>query len=283
MTKTRTMIITFEGESHQIDANTLVSVLSHYNSIIALANQEYGNGNRNVHLSVNALEKGSFNILLSLGEGLKTIFSSDSIKYLTELAGLIAALFKTYKIFKGRPVKTEEDKKKVEGLGNTNVTTIINIYNQPIVREAVSKSFERANEDSNVSGLKIQADDKEPISFPKEEFPELIYKEFDKEDIPEEKAEFVDTYLSITALSFNSGGNWKFLYQGFQISMSVKDDALMKAIDNGMRFGKGDTLRVRLKINKRYDTQLCGWVNISYRIEEFYEHIPAPQQGELYE
>lgn len=285
-TEKKTMMITFNGDSHQIDANTLISVLSHYNSIINIANQEFGGGNRDVRLSVVALKQGSFDIVLSLDEGLKTLFSKDTIEYLAALSAVVGGIFAVYKKFCGKPVNTEKDltivKNVINGANNT-VTNIVNIYNIPATREAVSKSFERANDDSNVDGLTIDIEGCPKTAFHKEDFPSLIYKDFDKENLPKEKSVFVDAYLTITALNFMSGGNWRFLYNGFTISMMVKDDALMQVIDGGARFGKGDTLHVKLKINQRYDEQMRGFVNISYRIEEFYEHIPVPKQGTLFE
>lgn len=284
-TESQKMMITFDGDSHQIDANTLITVLTHYNNIINIANQKYGNGNRNVRLRIEALQKGSFDIVMLLDEGLKTLFSKDTAAYLADLAAIISAIFATYKVMKGRPVKSEKEQNVVKNQikGNNNiVTTTINIYNMPVVREAASKSFERANEDPNVEGLTVNSDNGKPVSFPKKDFPSLIYKDFDKENIPQERAVFVDAYLTITALNFVSGGNWRFLYNGFPISMMVKDDVLMKVIDQGARFGKGDTLHVKLKINQRYDDAMLGFVNVSYRIEEFYEHIPVPKQQDLF-
>ena len=279
-------MITFDGDSHQIDANTLISILSHYNNIINIANQEFGGGNRDVRLSVEALKQGSFDIVLSLNEGLKTLFSKDTMEYLAALSAVVGGIFAVYKKFCGKPVKTEKDQAIVKNVingDNNTVTNIVNIYNIPATREAVSKSFERANDDSNVDGLTIGIDGCPQTTFPKKDFPSLIYKDFDKENLPKEKSVFVDAYLTITALNFMSGGNWKFLYNGFTISMMVKDDALMQVIDEGARFGKGDTLHVKLKINQRYDEQMRGFVNISYRIEEFYEHIPVLKQGTLFE
>ena len=284
-TEKQKMVITFEGDSHQIDANTLITVLSHYNNIINIANQEYGGGSRNVRLSVEALQPGSFDIIMSLDEGLKNLFSKDTVEYLAGLAAIIGGVWGAYKVLKGRPAKSDIEQNLVKNIvkgDNNTLSTIINIYNIPATRAAVSKAFERANEDFNVDGLTIGTEKGSGVTFPKKDFPALIYKDFDRENLPKERATFTDAYLVITALNFESGGNWKFLYNGFPISMMVKDDALMKAIDGGARFGKGDTLHVKLKINQRYNEQLHGFVNTSYRIEEFYEHIPVPQQGELF-
>ena len=44
--KEQSMTIKFEGNSHQVDANTLINVLIHYQNVINTANQIYGNGER---------------------------------------------------------------------------------------------------------------------------------------------------------------------------------------------------------------------------------------------
>ena len=54
------MQISFDGQSHQIDANTLVNMLIHYGAIIQQANSELSGGSRNVQVNINAFKEGSF-------------------------------------------------------------------------------------------------------------------------------------------------------------------------------------------------------------------------------
>lgn len=80
--KKETMQIKFEGQEHQIDSNTLINALIHYNTIIAEANKELGGGARSVSVKVNAIEKGSFVIDIALLENvIASIFSSGSVGY----------------------------------------------------------------------------------------------------------------------------------------------------------------------------------------------------------
>lgn len=58
----------------------------------------------------------------------------------------------------------------------------------------------------------------------------------------------MNALLTIIALNFEPGSHWQFIYNGFKIQMIVKDDALMKKIDEGERFGKGDAGRLTCKI-----------------------------------
>ena len=69
------MQIVFEGQSNQIDANTLINVLIHYQTVITEANKELGGGAKTIDLKVNAIEKGSFIIDVSLVESLTQIFT----------------------------------------------------------------------------------------------------------------------------------------------------------------------------------------------------------------
>ena len=287
--KTRRMQIVFEGQSNQIDANTLINVLIHYQTVITEANKELGGGAKTIDLKVNAIEKGSFIIDVSLVESLTQIFTGENIGYVADLCAIVGGVFGAYKILKGKPAKTEDEQKAISIKGNDNklnVTynkTIIKVYNQPLVRESISKSIETADADVNVEGLKVDSGNKKPVLFEKEHFKEYIYDDFDSEkNLPDEQVEIVDALLTIIALNFEPGSRWQFLYNGFKIPMIVKDDALMKKIDEGERFGKGDAIHVKMRIVKRHNPIYKAYENKSYKIVEFLEHIEAPRQPDLF-
>lgn len=102
-----------------------------------------------------------------------------------------------------------------------------------------------------------------------------------EEDMPERIEEVVDARLTIISLNFERGNRWQFMYNGFKIAMTVKDDALMERIEQGARFGKGDSIRVKMRIIKEYNKSYKAYENKSYRIIEFLEHIIAPTQSTL--
>ncbi len=285
------MQIKFEGQEHQIDANTLINVLIHYQTVITEANKELSGGAMTIELRVNAIEKGSFIIDVSVVESLlKQVFSKDSIEYLAALAAVIGGVYKAYKKLKGKPADNEEEKAAISIEDKKNKSTIIinktivNVYNQRSTREAISKSIEASDADPTVTGLSVNVDDKlTPITFKKEEFHDYIYSDFDSETLmPDEQTEVVETVLTIIGLNFELGSRWQFMFNGFKIPMIVKDGALMQKIDEGERFGKGDAIRVKLKIVKRYNHQYKAYENKSYKIVEFMEHILAPSQKELF-
>ena len=284
------MKIIFEGEKHQIDADTLIVALEHYQSIMEVANRELGS-EKKIELKVNAIKKGSFEIVVSVVEStIKTLFSGQNIEYLSGIVTIVGGIYGSYRALKGKKVKTEEDKKQIQKIVNTHNTTIninqiINAYNQPKARIAVSKTIEAANQDVNVEGFTIKDETTNAeVNIPREDFKELIRNDFnEEEEIPSEKIETKKARLTIISLSFESGNAWQFMYEGFKISVKVKDNALMNIIDNGARFGKGDTIEVELEIIKRFNPDYGSYENKSYRILEFYQHIPVAKTQQMFE
>lgn len=284
------MQLELQGQTHSIDANTLVNMLVHYQAIVTEANRQLSGGSREVTLKVNALKQGSFIIDVSVVQNIVSqIFSKDTVSYVADLCGAVGGVYALYRKFKGKPVKTEKEKEeavsiKMENNVNINISTI-NIYNQPPVRQAVSKSMETANEDPSVDGFTIKGDKGNTCAqFERNEFKDYIYDGFDTEDdIPNEKVIDEDTTLVIVGLNFEPGARWQFMYNGFKISMIVKDDALMQKINEGERFGKGDAIKVKLRRIQRYNKNYRTYENKSYKIIEFYEHIIPQKPLDMFE
>ena len=274
------MQLELQGQTHSIDANTLVNMLIHYQAIVTEANRQLSGGSREVTLKVNALKQGSFIIDVSVVQNIVSqLFSKDTVSYVADLCGAVGGVYALYRKFKGKPVKTEKEKEeavsiKMENNVNININTI-NIYNQP----PVSKSMETASEDPSVDGFTIKGDRGDTCAqFERNEFSDYIYDGFDTEDdIPDEKVIDEDTTLVIVGLNFEPGARWQFMYNGFKISMIVKDDALMQKINEGERFGKGDAIKVKLRRIQRYNKNYRTYENKSYKIIEFYEHV-IPQK-----
>ena len=284
------MKLIFGGQSHSIDANTLVNILIHYQSIVNEANNVYGSGTRKVNINIKAIEKGSFVIDLELVQNVvEQLFSKDSMSYLANLAGVVWFSYEVYKEFKGRPIRSEDEKKKAkeiaEKVGSVDADTVTTVYNSKVLREAISKTMETASEDPNVEGLSvIDESNKVRVDFSREDFRDCIYDDFDNEvEMPSERCIDEDAVLTITSLSFVRKSRWSFIYNGFKIFITVNDDALMERIDNGDRFGKGDAIKVKLRILQRYNKEYKCYENKSYKIIEFYDHISPDKPKGLFE
>lgn len=279
------MKIIFNGDTGQIDANTLIAALGHYQFIMEAANKEFG-GDKTVELKVNAIEKGSFVIDIEVVENfLSSLFSSRSVEYAAALVTVISGVYGAYRILKGKAAKTEEQKNAIRVEGDNNVVvqqSIVNIYNQIPVREAISKTIEAAEKDDSVDGLTIEGKG-EAVHFPKEEFREYIHRSFDSDEmLPPDKIIYDRAILTIISMSFESGFLWQFMYNGFKIAIRVKDGPLMRIISEGERFGKGDALEVELEIVQKYNPSYRAYENVRYKINEFIRHIPMTKTGDMF-
>ena len=289
--KQKQMKIKFEGQTHQIDANTLINVLIHYQNIITIANRELGGAEKQVSVRINAIQKGSFVVDIDLAQNLvQQLFSKEGTEYVASLVTVTEAVFNMYKRFKGRPVKSDKEKEEAKQIvnqyGENNYNNcIVNVYNIGATREAISKSIETANNDICVDGISVQGVSKEPVRFEREHFDEYIYNGFDKEVEGGQERVIYDenATLVIMALGFEKGDRWQFFYDDKKIYISNRDETLLKLINNGARFGKGDALRVKLRKNQRLLRGIRVFQTYSYKIEEFYEHIMAPVQGSLFD
>lgn len=289
--KARPMKIKFEGQTHQIDANTLINVMIHYQNIVTIANRELGGAEKQVSIRINAIEKGSFVIDIELVQNIvQQLFSKEGAGYVASLVTITEGVFNMYKRFKGRPVKTEKEKKEAQELvlqyGQNNYNNcIVQVYNIGATREAISKSIETASNDFCVDGLSVQGNSDEPVRFEREFFDDYIYNEFEKEKSEGRERVVFDenAILVIMNLGFEKGDRWQFFYDDKKIYIPNNDKTLLKLINNGERFGKGDALRVKLKKNQRLIQGIGVYQTYSYKIEEFYEHILAPKQGSLFD
>lgn len=280
------MQLKFEGQTSSIDAGTLINVLMQYQSVAQEANRIYGGGAQEIKIQVNAIEKGSFIIDLEIVQNvIQQLFSKASVEYIVALTGIITFSYKAYKKLKGKPIKTEDDKKKISSLSvNGDMNVNINVYNSRATRESISKSIQAADDDASVEGFSVKdKEDNVIVTFSRDEFKEYKYDDFDtEEDVPEERIVDAEATLIIVGLNFEKGSKWQFMYEGFKIPIIVKDDALMRKIDEGERFGKGDSIRVKLRKIQKYNKEYRAYENKSYKIIEFYEHIIPPQQTELF-
>ena len=266
----------FGGESHSIDANTLLNALIHCNNLLNLINSEYGGGSKEIRIQVNAPKKGSFILDLSVVEGaIKSLFSKDSVNYIADILCVLGGIFTIYKVFKGKPTDSETVKTQTNiQVNNVHIfNTILTVYNDRRSREAVSKSFETLNSDDSIESFDLVTH-KETISIPRSDFADMIYRDFDEEDLTvEEKVSEEDAILIIVALNFEKGATWTFIHRGNRFRMQVKDDALMDQIDKGMQFGKGDAIKVKIQVTKRFNPEYRAYEISSRRIIEFYELI----------
>lgn len=287
--------IKFGMQSHEIDVNVLINSLLYTSNLIQEINKELDT-NKKIDVKIKALEKGSFEIHIELVESiLKTIFSSENISYADNIISVIGGLYGFASFLKGnKPQQITEIKDNHVTITNVNgdQTTISNnVYNiymsNESVRKTISKQFSSLESTQEVDSFEILDWQENTISIiDAENFPELSSLRDPFESEHENLIEIKEGQkLLIIRPSFSKDLKWDLVYKGTRISAFMKDDELIKAIDRGDHFSKGDLMVVDMEITKYYDKDLGAHMitKDSYKILKFIEHIKNPKIGDLFE
>ena len=283
--------IKFDGQEHQLDANTLINSLIHISSIIQEVNSYYNSGKK-IEIKIKALEKGSFLINIELVESalehLKNLLTKDNVEYAAAIIGSVIGLVELKKFLKGKKAKSVDEKtnEKVR-IENEEVEVIYienftyNIYqNSPIIKDALAQNFETLDNDPNITAFEITDKNEVPlIRVEKVEFDGMSIK---SDEITNGERVLIEAAnLNILRLSFEGNLKWDFYYKGNKISAKILDKTFYELIDKGQSFAKGDILEVELQINQIWEEAVNTFINKSYSVTKILRHIPRNEQGKL--
>jgi len=283
--------IKFDGETHQIEANTLINSLLHFTNLTHEINRELGT-DRKIEIKVNALKEGSFLVHIvieaTLIENIKGLFTKDNIDIAASIFTVVGGLFAFAKFLKGGKPEVIESNDISTKIKNTkgDVTYIdnrvIKIYqNNKLVRETISQEFETLESDPNVTGFELlDKEDKPIVQIVKEDFAAIANSDASVVSADETiilKAGF----LVISTLSFDKNVKWNFYFEGNKISAHIKDEEFVKLIERGEKFSKGDSLEAEFEIRQQFDESINTYINKSYKITKIIKHIGRAEQGRL--
>lgn len=283
--------IRFDGDTHQIDANTLINSLLHFTNITQEVNRELAT-DRKIEIKVNALKEGSFlvHIILqsSLIDAIGNLFTKENLEIAGNIVAVVGGLYGTAKFLKGEEPKVLESNDHSVKIQNTkgDVTYIdnrvFNIYqNNKSVRESISQEFETLYNDQNVTGFEILDKNDTPIvQIPKDDFQAISNIE-ENRVLPDERIVSKVGTLSIYSLSFDNNAKWSFYYEGNKFSAKINDDEFARLIDSGEKFAKGDTLDAEFDIRQEFNAAANTYINKSYKITRILKHNPRTEQGKI--
>lgn len=287
------MVIKFDGQTHQIEANTLISSLFHFTTVVHEVNKEINNGEK-VVINIKAHNEGSFEVILNIAKdianGTQTLFSVASLGYVTGLIDVVSGVYNAYQFLHGEKPKeiqsVEGGLVRVENNnGNINYFDfrVVNIVegNQNI-RGAISQGFDALSNDPNVTGLEFIKNGEKVVDVPRDEFRNLATSVDNGELQKNERLEIINSaMLRIVRLSFDPKMKSDFLYLGNKITAWVADEEFYREIDKGEAIRKGDVLEVMLEIKQQYDASLDAYVNKSYKVLRIDKHHPRSEQNDL--
>lgn len=281
--------IKFDGDTHQIEANTLINSLFHFTNIVQEVNKVLDTGQR-IEVKVNALPEGSFLLHItvqSIMDAAEHIFTKENLVVAKEIISGVKDVFSLYKFLKGRkPEKIVADATSTT-VTNYNGDTVV--FNNPTliiyqgnrtIREAISQEFATLHADTKVTGFELlDENDRQLLEVDRSEFQEMANS--NEEPIePDERILPKEGMLSIYTLSFDPNIKWTFYYEGNKITAKISDDFILR-IDQGEKFAKGDSLRAEFEIKQQFDIGVNDYINKSYRITSIIEHIPRSEQQKL--
>jgi hypothetical protein len=269
------LTIRFGGEGN-IKVETLTNFLNEYKELFLLINKELGYTPDDFSIEVSPPENGSFKIKLK-PKYKDLLFDKLGDLSVGVLLGILA--FATAGISKSSDI--DEIKKLLveKEITETEAPQMVqNIIQNTGARQNIRQTFIIVNDDENITGLKIEKQDKEIINIPRKNFSKYIEnstEESENQEIIVESDIFTDdASLVIKTLHFEGQAKWGFVFRGYPIKASIKDTDFQEKLGSES-FCKGDVLKVRLSRKRNYDKELQTFIvdQNSYVIEKVLDHI----------
>lgn len=291
------IMIKFEGQTHQVDVNTLTSSLVVFSESLKEINKSLGTG-KNLEIKIEALKPGSFEIHTIV----TAINNNDLLTAIATVSGVVGGTAATIGaaytgIVKLRSWLKKEDKQVestvVEGdktvikakSGDTFICSnvVYNIYNtNQIVNDQISDQFRILEEDAAIDGLTISSET-DQITVPKEDFSGLAEKvDIIDQNKKKERKEKQTLYVVKPVLEKSPTRRWEFIWNGLKISANISDMSFLEKVAEGEhRFGMGDTLIADIDVNQVLNPMYNAWLNESYQVVLVHDHTirKVPEKG----
>ncbi len=235
-------------------------------------------------IRVNPPREGSVDIPLQifLFGATATLFTFNP--GLSKVLDTLKSLFDLKQYFKGEQPseKAIKDGVSVGNIMITGGTNIINIVNQPRVDAALDQAAQDLEKDESLTGVKLvnKSTGEEIVDLPRETFRYLRSPEAGQlHDVPSDRVRKVETLLTVHSPVLEGTAKWKFVYEGRQISASIKDEEFLKEVTSGVEaFRNGDRLKVKLEIGEKFVAAIQDYERTNkFAIREVFEHIPRPK------
>lgn len=285
--------IKYEGQIYQMDADTLIVSLLHFSEMLrAVVLKE--NPDREVQVRIDALEKGSFAILLEIAEkvraGLRTLFGEPrtALDSASKAVSIVLGVMNLKKFLKGEKpdeVSSRPDGKVIITKNKGQIVIAENVYmvysNNREVNQHMEEMYQKLSEDPEVEGIVIDGNEAGLFYANNQEFWGLAQ---DNELLEAGKEKFVvqDAQIAVLKIVFQKNRKWEFVYQGNKISAVISDENFWDQVNAGKRFAKGDVLVVDLEITKVLEPELGCFVNKEFRVIKVKSHIPGPHQQSIF-
>jgi len=267
-------LIRFGGENH-IRVETLTEFLDSYRLLLYRINKQLGHSENDLIVDVFPPEDGSFKIRISPKYQSQLLNTISGI-----VAGTLSGLLLAWILTNDKNISVDEIAKIVESIESKNkkeiTQQVYNIYQEIEVRQTINQTFEIVSKDENIQSLDISQNNKEILNIPKSDFQKYIRPQtlVHEKVLETEKIDIDKISIVIKTVVFEGYAKWTFIWNGYPITASIKDDIFLKKMNNEA-FKRGDVLQVRLKKKSIFNEELNTYIvdEKSYEILEVLNHI----------
>lgn len=282
-------------DEHLMDVRDLSPAMLAISDLFVHVNKELNGNNLEIQLKVKAnFKAGSFGIefteVLSWANQMRDLLISNNAMAVANASGILAfigffggnGLIQLYKKMQGKPpVRVEEslENAKIFYSETEHIEIskdVLRLYRNRTIVADINKMLEPLNKDGIDSFYVVRDSDKQnaELAITKDE---IIY--FKYHELENELSENIsETFVQIESVVFNEKNKWKLNNGGSSINALILDDEFLRKIDDGeLRFGKGDLLKVKLKI---IQTFAHGKLKTDFEVLQVLEH-KIVKQGTL--
>lgn len=291
-----TLNLTYTGralEDGSMNIRDLVPVLLSVNDMFKTAAHFVYDKDMRTSVKVNAFQKGSFSIDLTLVQDLfqqiTSFFDSQEAngllnlkEYLLGAVGGAGSLFALIKKLKGRKITkatTENDQTRIECDGDVIIvpTVVYHLSQNVTIRNHVETILKPLQQDG-IDGFEIRDTDQTILHVDKEEEPFFRANTNDLIDPPMAVHEF-EKYFTLVTVTFKEGNKWKLHDGTGQISAIILDEEFLRRVEESeIAFAKGDQLRCLVRL-KEY--RITAGIRNEYEILRVVDHKTALKQPPL--
>jgi len=290
MKESVTLQVNYEGQLHQVNADTLLVSLLCFTEAIKKISKKITE--EEIQIKIRSTEKGSFVVVLEIVK--KTIFDLFSnpeiaLDTIHKIIGTTIDFLTIKKFLKGKkPDEIITENEKVIIIKNNNniivEKIIFDVYQQDRdINLYIERMFHVVSEDPEIEDISIISDTNESFCANRNDFYEMCQENdfLQKDKIKEIKE---NATLTIIKLVFQRNRKWEFVFNGNRISVFIEDKQFWQHIDSGkLQFSRGDSLIANLEITKIFDPELNCYINNTYKIIKVISHKPGNsyRQNEL--
>lgn len=295
MTKPRTSVTTgpqqelftikLTAKVHNANATAVAATMDAVVAILREAERQINPPDK-LLIKARAFASGSFEIPLDL------IFVGTALTvgmpYVDELLRIFKGYLSLKKLLKGNPAPDSAKDGAFVLDGNTiNISeSVVNVYNNSPVNEAVSRAATEIEGDENISAMVfLKGVEQEQIGIvPRAE---LTYLQIPDTTLDLEPNKNVRKKRKVTLVVrkpvlCDSKDKWSFLYVDRPIMADILDEGWLRKVTASIeRFGSGDRLIVDLSIHDEWNPALQAFEAKRYSVVKIHDHKLATPERQL--